>query len=70
MSSDLSLEFLHVVEKAAIACAHTMGQGDGHKADQAAVTAMRMNWGGPPVPCRAMAPPMAWSRGSKPGRSR
>ena len=37
MSSDLSLEFLRVVEQAAIACAHTMGQGDGHKADQAAV---------------------------------
>jgi fructose-1,6-bisphosphatase II len=38
---DLSLEFLRVVEQAAIACAHTMGQGDGHKADQAAVEAMR-----------------------------
>jgi fructose-1,6-bisphosphatase II len=41
MSSDLSLEFLRVVEQAAIACAHTMGQGDGHKADQAAVETMR-----------------------------
>ena len=41
MHSDLSLEFLRVVEQAAIACAHTMGQGDGHKADQAAVEAMR-----------------------------
>jgi fructose-1,6-bisphosphatase class II len=41
MSSDLSLEFLRVVEQAAIACAHTMGQGDGHKSDQAAVEAMR-----------------------------
>src|SRR5574339_817515 len=41
MDSDLSLEFLRVVEQAAIACAHTMGQGDGHKSDQAAVTAMR-----------------------------
>ena len=38
---DLSLEFLRVVEQAAIACAHTMGQGDAHKADQAAVEAMR-----------------------------
>src|SRR6266850_831222 len=28
MDSDLSLEFLRVVEQAAIACAHTMGQGD------------------------------------------
>src|SRR3954465_5734250 len=39
--SDLSLEFLRVVEQAAIACAHTMGQGDRHKADQVAVEAMR-----------------------------
>ena len=41
MDSDLSLEFLRVVEQAAIACAHTMGQGDRHKADQVAVEAMR-----------------------------
>jgi fructose-1,6-bisphosphatase II len=41
MNSDLSLEFLRVVEQAAIACAHTMGQGNGHKSDQAAVQAMR-----------------------------
>jgi fructose-1,6-bisphosphatase II len=41
MSSDLSLEFLRVVEQAAIACAQTMGEGDGHKSDQAAVAAMR-----------------------------
>jgi fructose-1,6-bisphosphatase II len=39
--SDLSLEFLRVVEQAAIACAQTMGQGDGHKSDRAAVEAMR-----------------------------
>ncbi len=41
MHSDLSLEFLRVVEQAAIACAHTMGQGDRHKSDQVAVEAMR-----------------------------
>jgi fructose-1,6-bisphosphatase class II len=41
MDSDLSLEFLRVVEQAAIACAHTMGQGDRHNSDQAAVEAMR-----------------------------
>jgi len=41
MNSDLSLEFLRVVEQAAIACAHTMGQGDGHRSDQAAVETMR-----------------------------
>ncbi len=40
-SSDLSLDFLEVVEQAAIECGHTMGQGDRHKADQAAVEAMR-----------------------------
>jgi len=41
MDSDLSLHFLRVVEQAAIACAHTMGQGDRHKSDQVAVEAMR-----------------------------
>ncbi len=41
MDSDLSLEFLGVVEQAAIACAHTMGLGDWRKSDQAAVEAMR-----------------------------
>src|SRR5438552_3361487 len=41
MDSDLSLEFLRVVEDAAIACAHTMGQGDRHKSDHVAVEAMR-----------------------------
>ncbi len=39
--TDLSLDFLRVVEQAAIACAHTMGQGDRHKSDQVAVEAMR-----------------------------
>jgi fructose-1,6-bisphosphatase II len=41
MDHDLSLEFLRVVEQAAIACAQTMGQGDRHKSDQVAVEAMR-----------------------------
>jgi fructose-1,6-bisphosphatase class II len=41
MDSDLSLDFLRVVEQAAIACAHTMGQGDRHNSDQVAVEAMR-----------------------------
>jgi len=49
MNSDLSLEFLGVVEQAAIACAHTMGQGDGHKSDQAAVEAMRHNLDSVPI---------------------
>jgi fructose-1,6-bisphosphatase II len=41
MDTDLSLEFLRVVEQAAIACAQTMGQGDRNKADAAAVHTMR-----------------------------
>src|SRR5271169_541547 len=41
MDLQLSLEFLRVVERAAIASARTMGLGDGHKSDHAAVTAMR-----------------------------
>jgi fructose-1,6-bisphosphatase II / sedoheptulose-1,7-bisphosphatase len=41
VDSDLSLDFIRVVEQAAIACAHTMGQGDRRKSDQVAVEAMR-----------------------------
>jgi len=41
METQLSLEFLRVVEQAAIAAARTMGLGDRHKADQVAVEAMR-----------------------------
>src|SRR6202451_1492710 len=41
MEKALSLEFLRVVESAAIASAHTMGLGDRHKSDQMAVEAMR-----------------------------
>ena len=38
---ELALEFVRVVEEAAIASAHTMGFGDRHKADQVATEAMR-----------------------------
>ena len=38
---ELALEFVRVVEEAAIASAHTMGQGDRKRADQVAVEAMR-----------------------------
>ena len=41
MEGRLSLEFLRVVENAAIAAARTMGFGDRHKADEVAVEAMR-----------------------------
>ena len=49
LDSDLSLDFLRVVEKAAIACAHTMGQGDRHKTDQVAVEAMRQEMDSVPI---------------------
>src|SRR5271169_1356929 len=39
--SDLALEFLRVVEEAAIASAQTMGQGDRKRADQMATECMR-----------------------------
>lgn len=41
MEIQLSLEFLRVVEEAAIAAARTMGYGDRHHADHVAVEAMR-----------------------------
>lgn len=41
MEAALSQAFLDVCEQAAIACAHTMGQGDRHRSDQVAVEAMR-----------------------------
>ncbi len=41
MEIQLSLEFLRVVEEAAIAAARTMGYGDRHHADDVAVQAMR-----------------------------
>jgi len=49
MDSDLSLDFLRVVEQAAIACAQTMGQGDRHKSDQVAVEAMRHEMDSVPI---------------------
>ena len=48
-NTDLSLDFLRVVEQAAIACAHTMGKGDRHLADQAAVEAMRHTMDSVPI---------------------
>src|SRR5215813_6241581 len=41
LESDLALEFLRVVENAAIASARTMGQGDRPLSDQVATEAMR-----------------------------
>src|SRR5918911_531252 len=41
MESDLSLDFLRVVKRAAFAGAHRGGRGDRHKSDQVAVESMR-----------------------------
>ena len=38
---DMTSAFLEVVERAAVACAQTMGQGDRHRSDQVAVESMR-----------------------------
>jgi fructose-1,6-bisphosphatase class II len=46
---DLSLELLRVVEEAAIACAQTMGRGDAHASDKAAVEAMRRTLDNVPI---------------------
>ena len=49
MDPGLSLDFLGVVERAAIACAQTMGQGDRHLSDHVAVEAMRASMDGVPM---------------------
>jgi fructose-1,6-bisphosphatase II len=49
MATDLTLEFLKVVEQAAIFAAHTVGHGDRHKADKAAVEAMRRTLDNVPI---------------------
>jgi len=49
MERRLSLEFVSVVEKAAIACARTMGLGDRKESDQAAVQTMRQELGRIPM---------------------
>ena len=45
LETDLALEFLRVVEEAAIASGKTMGQGDRKHADQVATEAMRSRHG-------------------------
>jgi len=49
VETDLSLEFLRVVERAAIACAQTMGQGDRPRSDQMAVESMRRDMDALPI---------------------
>ena len=54
MEAELSQAFLDVVEQAAIACAHTMGQGDRHRSDQVAVEAMRARLDSVPIDGRVV----------------
>src|SRR5213078_2260316 len=49
MEEQLSLDFLRVVENAAIAAARTMGFGDRHHADEVAVEAMRKTMDSVPI---------------------
>ena len=49
MELELSLEFLRVVEEAAIAAARTMGEGNAHKSDDRAVEAMRQAMDSVPI---------------------
>ena len=54
MEAELSQAFLEVVEQAAIACAHTMGQGDRHRSDQVAVESMRARLDSVPIDGRVV----------------
>src|SRR5512142_800704 len=49
IETDLALEFLRVVENAAVACAKTMGMGDRHYSDQVATEAMRQTMDSVPM---------------------
>jgi len=49
IEQDLALEFLRVVEEAAIAAARTMGQGERDTSDQVAVQAMRREFERVPI---------------------
>lgn len=49
IEQQLSLEFVRVVEEAALAAARTMGQGDAKASDHAAVEAMRQAFAGIPM---------------------
>jgi fructose-1,6-bisphosphatase II len=49
MDTDLSLEFLRVVERAGIACAQTMGRGDRPESDRVAVESMRRDMDALPI---------------------
>ncbi len=53
-AEELSQAFLDVVEQAAIACAHTMGQGDRHRSDRVAVEAMRARLDNVPIDGRVV----------------
>ncbi len=52
--ADITSALLEVVERAAVACAHTMGQGDRHRSDQVAVESMRATLDGVPIDGRVV----------------
>lgn len=54
MNTDMTSAFLNVVEQAAMACAHTMGQGDRHGSDQVAVESMRASLDRVPIDGRVV----------------
>ncbi len=54
MQLDLSMAFLDVVEQAAVACAHTIGQDDRHHSDHVAVEAMRARLDHAPIDGRVV----------------
>ena len=56
IESDLALEMMRVVEKAAIASAHTMGQGERTLSDQVATETMRQTMDTTDVIVRSVKP--------------
>ena len=54
LGADITSALLEVVERAAVACAHTMGQGDRHRSDQVAVESMRATLDGVPIDGRVV----------------
>ena len=54
LGADITSALLEVVERAAVACAHTMGQGDRRRSDQVAVESMRATLDGVPIDGRVV----------------
>ena len=54
LNADITSALLEVVERAAVACAHTMGQGDRRRSDQVAVESMRATMDRVPIDGRVV----------------